>query len=288
MSPPWMPLYIADYLADTSHLSAAEHGAYLLIIMHYWRNGGLPEGDAAKARIARMTHQQWRSASPVISAFFDEAWRHKRIDDELAKALEKHEKRATAGRHGGYRKASNARILPEQKDSNALASSSQPESEKKERKKDPGANAPATPAVPSPVDFRTDLFERGLDSLVAMTGKSAAAGRTFIGRLLRDAGDDAVVVLDAIERAAEARPADPSSFIAAIIRKSRGPPPAAPPQYRNGFFAVLDDLNRTENDHDRASAVAVHDGPTLDLSAEAVAGGVDPAPPGYAVRRGGG
>ena len=54
MRRPWMPLYVADYLANTGRLSAAEHGAYLLLIMQYW-TGRLPDDDTQLARIAWIT-----------------------------------------------------------------------------------------------------------------------------------------------------------------------------------------------------------------------------------------
>ena len=78
-SPPWMPLYIGDYRADTTHLNAAQHGAYLMLIMHYWQQGGLPDDDEQLARIACMSNGEWRKNRAVIRAFFGEGWRHKRI-----------------------------------------------------------------------------------------------------------------------------------------------------------------------------------------------------------------
>lgn len=83
MSRPWMPLYVADYLADTGHLSAAEHGAYLLLIMHYWVNGGLPAEDRKLARIARMSPRKWARVRSTIAGFFGPGWFHERIDIEL-------------------------------------------------------------------------------------------------------------------------------------------------------------------------------------------------------------
>lgn len=92
MSPPWMPLYVADYLADTSHLSAAEHGAYMLLIMHYWQRGCLPSDDRVLSRIARMTAEEWHDSKPIIAEFFGEGWSHARIDGELSKAAALSEK----------------------------------------------------------------------------------------------------------------------------------------------------------------------------------------------------
>jgi uncharacterized protein YdaU (DUF1376 family) len=103
-NPPWMPLYIADYLSDTGHMRAAESGAYLHLIMHYWQRGGLPDCDRQLAMIARMSDQEWSNAKAIVQAMFKPGWKHKRIDEELANAKERYERRANAGRKGGKAK----------------------------------------------------------------------------------------------------------------------------------------------------------------------------------------
>lgn len=115
---PWMPLYIADYLADTSHLTAAQHGAYLLLLMHYWKTGGLPDNDAQLARVARMSDHEWSTTRPVVRAFFQDGWFHKRVDDELKEAEAAYGRRAAAGRRGGMAKGQS---LTQPKPSNAEA-----------------------------------------------------------------------------------------------------------------------------------------------------------------------
>jgi uncharacterized protein YdaU (DUF1376 family) len=100
-----MPLYIGDYLKDTGHLCAAEHGAYLMLIMHYWQTGSLPTEDRHLAMIARMEAKEWKKYKATIAAFFDDKWRHKRIDEELRGAAGSYERRARAGKEGGIAKA---------------------------------------------------------------------------------------------------------------------------------------------------------------------------------------
>ncbi|TDN63229.1 DUF1376 domain-containing protein [Paraburkholderia sp. BL10I2N1] len=99
----WMPLFISDYLADTSHLSAAEHGAYLLMIMHAWMNGGaLPAGDDRLRRVARMDAKEWNEARSELIGYFyaadDGSLRHRRIDDELVRSNANIDQRSKAGK----------------------------------------------------------------------------------------------------------------------------------------------------------------------------------------------
>jgi uncharacterized protein YdaU (DUF1376 family) len=101
MKRPWMPLYVGDYLGDTGHLTTAQHGAYLLLMMHYWRKGELPHDDRQLSKITKLPLKTWCDYRSVLQGFFHDGWKHKRIDLELERMTRVSEKRAIAGQKGG-------------------------------------------------------------------------------------------------------------------------------------------------------------------------------------------
>lgn len=112
-----MPLYINDYLGDTMHLSAEQHGAYLLLIMSAWKSDGrLPNDERVLANISRLPLASWRRSAPVILPFFqaDGDWlRHKRVIEERAKAERMTAARRLNGGKGGRpRKLNGTEIEP--------------------------------------------------------------------------------------------------------------------------------------------------------------------------------
>lgn len=99
----WMPLYVADYLSATSRLTTEQHGAYLLILMDYWKNGPPPDNDGVLAQITRLSPSAWSNARTMLEAFFQVQsgqWSHHRVDEELAKANHNKEVNSRRGKAG--------------------------------------------------------------------------------------------------------------------------------------------------------------------------------------------
>ena len=119
----WMPLYIGDYLADTSHLDAERHGCYLLWMFHYWRKGPLTANLDDLISIGRLRSENASSiAQALLGEFFtlaeDSRWHQKRQDAEREKwqqkklsAVEK-AKKAAAGRWHDASSMSGALLEP--------------------------------------------------------------------------------------------------------------------------------------------------------------------------------
>jgi uncharacterized protein YdaU (DUF1376 family) len=247
---PYMRLYIADYLADTAHLSAAQHGAYLLLIMNYWQTGrALPADDVKLARIARMTPKEWAEHGSVLAEFFqdvDGAWRHKRIEQELDEVRAKSDKARTArSQRTRYGRSTNVEHSLSKKPTDDQRTSNHTDT-------DTDSVADATGAA-APPDDRTWLFNQGLRSLAEHSGKPGASLRSVIGRWLKLTGDDAAMVRAEIE-AATGPPnpvADPVAWIEARLKPKA--PHGQSEQFRRrtaqfaGLAAAAESLAAGEN-----------------------------------------
>lgn len=99
--------FMGDYMRDTSHLSLTEHGAYTVLLDHYYSTGRpLPRAADALHRLCRATTKiEQQAVNSVVEQFFpvgDDGLRHNwRADDELAKWEEKAEANRQVGRLGG-------------------------------------------------------------------------------------------------------------------------------------------------------------------------------------------
>lgn len=67
---PSMPMFWDAYIADTTHLTTEEHGAYLLLLAAMWRrNGWVPDDDRDNARILGLTPAKWKRIKARLSEF---------------------------------------------------------------------------------------------------------------------------------------------------------------------------------------------------------------------------
>ena len=102
---PSMPFVVADYMADTTHLSLEEHGAYLLVLFNMWRHEGfLPDIDADNARLLGVPVKHWLKLKERLAPFLIAAngrLSQKRLQIQWNWAIENRNKQSEKGRKGG-------------------------------------------------------------------------------------------------------------------------------------------------------------------------------------------
>jgi uncharacterized protein YdaU (DUF1376 family) len=101
----WMPLFIGDYLRDTASLTTEQHGAYLLLLMAMWPQGGrIPVDEDEQAAITRLGVKGWKAQRTRLLRYFrvaDGYLIHDRMAEEYAHAMEVYRKRVESGKQGG-------------------------------------------------------------------------------------------------------------------------------------------------------------------------------------------
>lgn len=245
-----MPLWIGSYLADTQHLERHEHGAYLLLLMAYWRNGGpLPDDDKRLASIAKCSPKEWKDLRQTMADFFQVdagQWSHKRVEHELACAKDrasKAKRKAQAAAQARWKQSS------EQCSKHAASNApSMPQAMHKECPTPSPSNTSVpngTDGKPSPVPVDnsqppglsdTDgIWSQGVPFLIA-AGVTEVRARSMLGGLIKSHG--AARVWSALQGAIKERPIEPVSWLQAAILKVPGVAAQARKTSHQGFNEI--------------------------------------------------
>lgn len=97
----WWPRYVGDYQRKTAHLSLIEHGAYSLLLDHYYSTAKpLPANASVLHRVCRaFAPDEQAAVQAVLAQFFTlerDGYHNKKADKELLKRGEISKKRQNA------------------------------------------------------------------------------------------------------------------------------------------------------------------------------------------------
>lgn len=111
---PYMPFFVDAHLADTTHLTTEEQGAYVLLLIGMWRRGGkVSNYDPDLARTVNLTLAKWRKMKVRLLPFLlvEETFlTQKRLKIEWEYVSARSKKNTENGKKGGRPRNINNRI----------------------------------------------------------------------------------------------------------------------------------------------------------------------------------
>lgn len=213
---PYLPLWTGDYLRDTRHLTAQEHGAYLLLLMEAWQRPScrLPDDDTMLARLAGVSADEWHSIKKTVMGFWrldkrSKEWVQKRLKKERSFVAIQSKKQSDRARSGwNKRKKVDAAAMPERCRGNAPTLTP--------IDKDSGANAPGADA-PKERPLVEIVFGPGL-RLLTSNGVGEKQARSLLGKWRNQYGDESL--LAALGKAQREGALDPVGFVTGCLKAS--------------------------------------------------------------------
>lgn len=209
-----MPLFTGDYLSDTRHLTAQEHGAYLLLLMMAWRTStcSLPNDDEVLARWASVDRRTWKKIKPKIMAFWTNDpsgnWIQQRLTEERVYVSKRAEVARQNGARGGRPKS-----LKDKEQSNPAGCSRVSQTETThthtQTKKDNSVKGADAPRELSP---RGEFYTYGEVVLGQKQGPTLTS-------LLKACNEDLVLAQSVLTQAHGA--ANPKQYVWGVINKGR-------------------------------------------------------------------
>lgn len=223
---PWVRFFPSDWLAGTRGMTAAEMGVYIsLIAMMYERGEPLVEDFPRLARLCGASNSQFKK---TLGGLLDDGkitrkdgglW-NDRVEKEQSYRSEKSE----VGKRAAGQRWQKDEQNQHQRDAGAMRSQCQGNANQKpEAREEKNEPKGSTSGEVGPPDYRTELFREGLASLSRQTGKPESRLRGLVGGWLKDAKDDARLVLTKIRQAEADRILDPVPWVREALKASTAP-----------------------------------------------------------------
>lgn len=221
---PAMPMYWDAYIADTTHLSTEEHGAYLLLLGAMWRrDGSVPDDDRDNARILGLTVAKWRKVKVRLDRFLiveNGMITQKNLRKIWENTQEKIEKNRSNGALGGRPQSNKNKDLVKANGFVSLnPNETIPEPEPYLPIEDKSSIDEAV------VDPAKLMFDYGVKLLIE-AGKTEGSARAILGKWKKQHGEATVIA--ALGKAQREGAIDPVAFCEGVFRHSKKHATASP------------------------------------------------------------
>lgn len=224
--------HIGDFIRDTANLTNEQLAVYMKMLWIYY-DKEKPLVDDCES-IAFAVRSDEKTVHLLLRHFFnlqDDGWHNTRCDKEIAAY---HEKSAKAQNSANAR-WKNANALQTQNKRNAKAPVL--DANQEPITINTGTNVPEAEASTVEQLTKKELWDAG-KSLLAESGVAPAQCGSFVGKLVKDYGEQ--IVVEAVRSAVVTQPVDPMEYLKAICMRSTGQRKSGSKASKHSGFAMMD------------------------------------------------
>jgi len=213
-----MPVYIGDYLRDTQELTGLEHGAYFLLLMHYWQKKGHIGSNIE--RLSRVAKSDIETTRFILESYFilnGNGYKNKRADEEMSTADHRRSIATINGNKGGRPTKITRRLIPD----NPPVSNKKPTANPEANRNESSSSSSPSSSLSSPTTKKKDKKKTAAKPPVDTTLYNIIKTRFEKEQpqeRFTNYGREGKAINGLIKKATDRTPEDPGTFLEGMIR----------------------------------------------------------------------